>query len=175
MLLLILLLGIAEVVVIFQVAHAIGWLNAIALLILVSIVGGWLVRRVGLGVLRRAQSHLEANQVPRKEIVDGLMVLLAGVLLFVPGFITAAAGLLLLLPPVRAAIRGLMARRLQRRVGTGFTFVRWGSGIFGGGSVIDAQGHEVRPPGGPSNGTSSPGQIRGAIDTRSVSDDDGDR
>jgi UPF0716 protein FxsA len=173
MLLLIPLLAIAELVVIFQVAHAIGWLETFALLILVSIVGGALVRRVGLGVLRRAQQQLEAHQAPHKEMVDGLLVLLAGVLLFIPGFITAAVGLLLLLPPVRAGIRVLAARRLQRRVGTGFTFVRWGNGVFGGGAVIDAEGYEAHSPGGPPG--SAGGPARGAIDTRSVPGDDGER
>lgn len=140
MVLLIPLLAIAELVVIFQMAHVVGWLDTFALLILVSIIGGWLVKRVGLGVIRRFQQALEAHQTPHRELLDGILVLLAGVLLFVPGFITAAAGLLLLLPPVRAGIRSVVARRAKRRFGTGYAVFRGGGLVFG--RIIDSRGYE---------------------------------
>lgn len=164
MLLVIPLLAIAELVVIVQVAHLIGWLDTIALLVLVSIVGGWLVKRSGLGVLRRVQRQLEAGQPPHRELLDGVMVLAAGVLLFVPGFITAAVGLALLVPPVRAGIRSFVARRMERRLGTGYTFARRTFMWFGGGgSVIDTEGRDASA--GP---TSHPRRPRAEIDTHAV-------
>lgn len=164
MLLVILLLAIAELVVIVQVAHLIGWLDAIGLLVLVSIVGGWLVKRSGLGVLRRVQRHLEAGEIPHRELLDGAMVLAAGVLLFIPGFITAAVGLALLVPPVRAGIRHFVARRMERRLGTGYTFARRGFIWFGtGGSVIDTEGRDAT-----AEQDSQRQQPRGAIDTHAV-------
>lgn len=109
---------IAELAVIVQVGHHIGYVDTLGLLLLVSIAGGWLVRREGLGVLRRARRQLDAGTVPGREIVDGVLVLAAGALLLTPGFITDCVGILLLLPPVRAGLRQVALRRLQRRVTT---------------------------------------------------------
>src|SRR3954462_3281495 len=107
MLALVIVLFIAELVVMVQVASAIGLLNTVVLLVLMPIIGIWLVKRAGLGVLRRLQTTVDAGAVPHKEGVDGFLLLFAGLLLVIPGFITGAAGLLLLLPPVRAGVRGL--------------------------------------------------------------------
>jgi UPF0716 protein FxsA len=136
---------IAELVVVVQVAHFVGILDTIALLVVVSLVGAALVKRAGLGVLRRIDRQLEANQVPTRALVDGLLVLVAGFLVLVPGFLTATAGLLLLLPPVRAGFRRLARRRLERRMGVGFSWLRGGRVVvtrWGGGPVIDVDGHQ---------------------------------
>ena len=104
-----------ELFVILQVGRAIGALNTIAVLILVSVVGAWLVKREGLGVLRRAQERMSRGSVPGRELVDGVLILFAGALLLTPGFVTDAVAVLLLLPPVRAAVRGAATRQLRRR------------------------------------------------------------
>jgi UPF0716 protein FxsA len=90
--------------------------NTLALLVLISFVGAWLMKREGLGALRRAQRQVDAGMVPGRELVDGALIVLAGALLLAPGFITDAVGLLLLLPPVRAGVRSFARHRLERRV-----------------------------------------------------------
>jgi UPF0716 protein FxsA len=112
-----------ELFAILQVGHAIGAFNTIALLVGVSFVGAWLVRREGLGVLRRAQARIEVGDVPGTELVDGVLILVAGTLLLTPGFLSDVIGLLLLLPPVRIALRGSAVRMLRRRAGA--DAVRW--------------------------------------------------
>ena len=77
-----------ELAVFIQVASAIGVWNAIGLLILVSLVGAWIVKRQGTAMWRRAQLQVTAGRVPTKEMADGVLLLLAGVLLLVPGFVT---------------------------------------------------------------------------------------
>ena len=109
-------LPIAEIAVIIKVGSLLGVAETIALLLGISVVGVWLVKREGIGVLRRMREQTNAGRVPGNELVDGVLLLLAGVLLIPPGFITDAAGLLLLLPPVRSGIRRLTRRRLSRRV-----------------------------------------------------------
>jgi UPF0716 protein FxsA len=54
--------------------------------------------------------------MPTNELIDGALVLAGGVLLIVPGFITAVIGLLLLFPPTRVLARGTAKRRFQGRV-----------------------------------------------------------
>lgn len=107
----------AELYVVIQVAHVLGAFDTLALLVLVSMVGAWLVKREGIGVWRRFQRQVQAGTVPGREVADGFMILLAGALLLVPGFITDALGLLLLLPPVRAGVRTAVLRRASRRAG----------------------------------------------------------
>jgi UPF0716 protein FxsA len=104
-----------EIWVIIQVAHAIGALDTVALLILVSVVGAYLTKHEGFVVLRRLRAQLDAGRVPAAELVDGVLVLAAGVLLLVPGFVTAGIGLLLLFPPTRALFRAYLRRRFHVR------------------------------------------------------------
>ena len=115
--LLFLLVPLAELYVIIQVGQAFGALNTIALLILISAAGAWLVKREGMSVWRRFQRQIEAGAVPGKEIADGVMILFAGALLMSPGFLTDVLGIALLLPPVRAVVRGALMRQAARRAG----------------------------------------------------------
>lgn len=131
---------IAELAVIVQVADGIGIPETIALLILVSIAGAWLCKREGLGVLRRIQESLDRRQLPTHELADGGLILLAGALLLTPGFLTDVLGILLLLPPTRAVFRGALLTVLGRRahvtvVGTTATSAR---------RLIDTTGTERR-------------------------------
>ena len=106
----------AEIYVLLQVGHAIGVVNTLGLLILVSVVGAWLAKREGLGVLRRMQRSVDAGRVPGTELVDAFLILLAAALMLTPGFLTDILAILLLLPPVRAVVRRELRRRLARRI-----------------------------------------------------------
>ena len=113
--LLFLVVPFVELFVLIQVGQAIGALPTIALLVAVSVVGAWLVKREGLGVARRAQEQIREGHVPTTELVDGVLVLFAGALLVTPGFFTDVFGVLLLLPPVRAWLRTQARRRIAKR------------------------------------------------------------
>lgn len=115
--LLFLLVPLAELYVIIQVGQAFGALNTIALLIIVSAVGAWLVKREGMSVWRRFQRQIESGAVPGKEIADGVMILFAGALLISPGFLSDLLGIALLVPPVRALLRGVLMKQAARRAG----------------------------------------------------------
>jgi UPF0716 protein FxsA len=110
------LVPIVELAVIIQVGQALGVIETLLLMVVVSAVGAWLVKREGIGVWRRAQRQLETGVVPGLELVDGTLIMLAGALLLTPGFVSDCLGILLLLPPVRAGLRRLVVRRLRRRV-----------------------------------------------------------
>ena len=114
--LLFIVLPLVEIYVAVQVGHAVGALQTVGLLLLLSIVGVWLTKIAGIGVISRIRKQLEARQMPTNELIDGGIVVAGGVLLVVPGFVTAAIGLLLLLPPTRVLVRGALKRRFQNRV-----------------------------------------------------------
>jgi UPF0716 protein FxsA len=115
--LLFLVVPLAELYFIIQVGQAFGALNTIALLIIISAAGAWLVKREGISVWKRFQRQIESGAVPGKEIADGVMILFAGALLMTPGFLTDILALALLLPPVRAAIRSVLMKQAAKRAG----------------------------------------------------------
>jgi UPF0716 protein FxsA len=108
--------GVIEITVMIQVGQLIGVVNTIGLLILVSLIGAWLVKRQGIGVLARIREQRMAGRLPAAELFDGAVILVAGVLMVIPGFVTDALGLLLLIPPVRAVARRIVSRRVMREV-----------------------------------------------------------
>jgi UPF0716 protein FxsA len=139
--LLFLIVPILELWVIIQVGGVIGALPTIGLLIVVSVVGAWLMKREGLGIWRRVNAELAQGVVPTHGVIDGFLVLLAGALMLTPGFITDAVGLVLLAPPTRALVRTALVRRYRSRLTVG---VRgFGPGVrapaWGGSGVVDAE------------------------------------
>jgi UPF0716 protein FxsA len=141
-----------ELAVFVQVAQSIGLLETIALLVAVSFVGVVIVRHQGLGVWRRVREQLQQGNLPAAELVNGLLILIAGVLLILPGFVSDVIGLLLLLPPTRAIVRGVLQRhhyvRIASRVGTvarPVRRVRNESDVI----VIPPTGESPRPPSPP--------------------------
>lgn len=115
---------IAELYVIIQVSHVIGGWQTLALLVAESLLGAWLMKRQGIGVLNRISQAIDERRAPGKELVDGFLILLAGALMVTPGFITDVIGFLLLLPPTRALVRRLLVARFkQGRYGRVFTVV----------------------------------------------------
>jgi UPF0716 protein FxsA len=108
----------AELFVVIKVADAIGVLDTILLLILGWPLGVWAIRAEGAAVLRRMQAAVAERRTPTREVLDGALILLGGLLLIIPGFITDVVGIVLLAPPTRIAARALLARNLQSRVVT---------------------------------------------------------
>ncbi|HEY5273793.1 MAG TPA: FxsA family protein [Acidimicrobiales bacterium] len=133
----------AEIAAFVAVADQIGFFWALAILIGVSALGPFVVRRVGFGVLVHTQERLARGEVPTRELFDGLVVLAGGVLICVPGFVGDALGLLLMIGPVRHLVIRASGRGIARRVQTMRTS-RW--------RVIDAQGRPTRNDGSPDPG-----------------------
>jgi len=106
----------AEVIAFVVVAGQIGFLWAFVILIALSAFGPFIVRRVGIGVLAHTQERLSRGEVPTRDVLDGLLVLVGGVMICVPGFIGDGVGLLLMIGPVRHLLIRLAGHRLARRV-----------------------------------------------------------
>jgi UPF0716 protein FxsA len=97
-----------ELAVIVKVATVIGVFNTLGLLIVVSLLGAWVAKHEGVGVLRRVQAVLDRGEVPAREVADGGLILLAAALMIAPGFVSDVLALVLLFPPTRALVRGPM-------------------------------------------------------------------
>ncbi len=136
-LLLFLAVPIIEIYIVIQVGASIGILPTVALLILISVTGAWLLRHQGLSVLARIQSKLAKGEIPGKELVDGLLIAFAGALMLTPGFLTDAFGIFLMLPPTRAIVRVALMHRFGNRVSAGRgSYGQAGFAAWGGSTVV---------------------------------------
>jgi len=95
------------------VSHWIGGWETIALVLMVSFLGAWIVKQQGIGQWRRIRGELAIGRVPGPAVVDGALLLSAGILFLIPGFVTDLFAVLLLIAPVRALVRGALARRYR--------------------------------------------------------------
>lgn len=147
-------LPIVEIYVGAEVAGAIGADSALLLLIVLSAAGAWVVKREGLATARRVREGVATGRMPTSDVIDGLVVLGAGLLLLVPGFLTAAVGLFLLVPPARALVKARVAASISRRVARraaamGFDL----GGVAGAAGAAGASGSGPRSAaGGPAGG-----------------------
>jgi UPF0716 protein FxsA len=115
-LLLLILWPVAEVFVAIKVAEAIGVLFTVLLLIAGVPLGVWLTRAEGRTAWRRLSAAVAAGRPPGREVIDGALVLIGGILFIVPGFITDVIGLLLLVAPSRSVAGAAIARNVQSRL-----------------------------------------------------------
>lgn len=128
---------IAEIAVLINVGEIIGGWNTVLLVILSAMLGAFLVKREGVATLAQAQLKMQKGELPAKELGSGLLLLVAGVLLVTPGFITDIFGLLLTLPFTRNRIGEVLFTALNGKVHMSGNM---GAGGFGTGGY-GAGGH----------------------------------
>ncbi len=102
------LIPLLELYVLIEVGSGIGGMSTIALCLLTAALGGLIIRWQGMSTLIDAQKRMAHGEIPAEHGFHGLMIALAGLLLFTPGFVTDTAGFLLLIPP----LRGFIIRKL---------------------------------------------------------------
>lgn len=107
-----LVLPLAEIAGFILVGRRIGLLPTLSLVMLSAVAGVVLMRVQGFGVLARLRQSGQEGRAPGKELLDAAMILIAGILLFIPGFISDIFGIALFLPPVRT----FLWNRLMRNV-----------------------------------------------------------
>ncbi len=115
-LVLLILWPLAELFVAIKVAEAIGVLLTVVLLLIAMPVGAWLMRAEGRVAWRRLNAAVAEGAPPGRQVLDGALVLLGGLLLIVPGFITDVLGLVLLVGPTRTLTARAIGRNLQSRL-----------------------------------------------------------
>lgn len=158
--LLFLVVPVVDLALLVSVGGRIGFWPTVGTVVLTALVGSWLARREGTAAWRRVQERLATGGLPGPELIDGLIILVAGTLLLTPGFLTDLVGILGLLPPTRALARRALRRRFERAVQDGSVRVVGASPFVGppfgptfgrGPAVEDAEVVDdgVPPPGPP--------------------------
>ena len=118
------IIPVSEIYILIAIGGQIGILPSIGLVILTGIVGASLARSQGLQTLGRIRDSFQQGVVPGEELLNALLIAIAGIVLLTPGFLTDAAGLFLLIPATRTLCREWLKRRMeliyaQRNLGNG--------------------------------------------------------
>lgn len=116
LLLVFLIVPIVELAILVQIGRWIGLWGTLALVLVTAIVGAALARSQGARVIRDLRAEMAAGRVPGRQLLDGVLVLIGGIVLLTPGVLTDVLGFVLLLPPTRKGFRRLLARAIQARI-----------------------------------------------------------
>ena len=119
LLLLFIALPIIELVLLLRIGAWLGGWTAVALVIATGVLGAALARSQGARVLLEIRAELGAGRLPVARLVDGALILAAGLLLITPGILSDTFGILLLFPPSRSLFRRWVSGRMRRMVETG--------------------------------------------------------
>lgn len=114
LMLLIIVIPALEIGVLILSGKTIGTISTVLLIILTGVVGAWLAKQQGLEALRNVQQQMQYGQIPGGAIIDGLCILIGGLLLLTPGFITDTVGFLLLIPITRNKIKPILLSAIRR-------------------------------------------------------------
>lgn len=101
-----------EIAIFIQVGGWLGLWPTVGLILLTAVLGTALLRQQGLATLARAQTAMDRGEMPMTEVIHGLFLLIAGVLLLTPGFATDLVGFLLFVPAIRLALGGYILHRM---------------------------------------------------------------
>ena len=124
--LILVIVPIIEITLFVQIGGAIGLGWTLLVILATAMFGAHAIRRQGIDALARAQAQMATGKPPVGEIVHGVLILMAGILLLTPGFMTDALGFLLLFPPTRLFVLELAAGFILPKLFSGFS-VRRGS------------------------------------------------
>ncbi|MCQ0091465.1 FxsA family protein [Roseovarius sp. M141] len=142
-----------EIGLFIQVGGIIGLWPTLLIVLLTAILGTWLVRAQGAVTLGQLRGSFSQQTDPTEPLAHGAMILIAGVLLLVPGFFTDALGFALLTPPFRRAAFAYLRKRINVQ---SFAAGPQDAPRAQGPTTIEGDYHEVSPddePRGPSGWT----------------------
>jgi UPF0716 protein FxsA len=125
LLLAIILLPAIEIGVLIWIGGYIGPLWVIILIGCTGIFGLFLAKKEGMDTIARAKQAMQMGYSPQEEIIDGICILIGGLFLLTPGFVTDTIGFILLLPPTRKPLKVIIRDMLNKMMQNGrFTLYR---------------------------------------------------
>ncbi|RLB71486.1 MAG: membrane protein FxsA [Deltaproteobacteria bacterium] len=112
------LVPIIEIYFLIKIGQVIGPLSTIALVLGTGFVGAWLARQQGMQTMFRVRSNLQQGIMPAEDLLDGFLILIAGIVLLTPGLLTDCTGILLLIPPVRLRFKRYLRKKFDEWINT---------------------------------------------------------
>ncbi len=108
------LIPVLELYLLIKIGAIIGALNTMILVILTGFAGAYLARMQGMQTMRRVRSQLQQGIMPAEDLIDAVIIFVAGIVLLTPGFLTDLAGLLLLFPVSRFHFKRLLRQKFDQ-------------------------------------------------------------
>ena len=108
------LIPFVEIYLLIKIGSHIGALNTVIIVILTGFLGALLARYQGLQTVLRVRESLHRGEIPASEMLDALLILLAGIVLLTPGFLTDIVGLILLIPRARSLFKIRIRRKFAQ-------------------------------------------------------------
>jgi len=113
------IIPVIELYVIIKIGGMIGALNTILIILTTAVIGAYLAKQQGLMVIGNIRQAVQESRVPGRELLHGLIVLLGGLMLLTPGFITDILGISALIPPVRDFYINLVRKLILNKIESG--------------------------------------------------------
>ena len=107
------LIPVLELYLLIKVGTVLGGINTILLVIISGFLGAWLARLEGMNTLVKLRANLQQGLMPAEELLDAVIIFIAGVVLITPGFITDVLGLLLLWPVTRNRLKRFLRKKFD--------------------------------------------------------------
>lgn len=119
-----LMVPVIEIYLIIKVGQVIGGGATIAVLLVMSLLGAWLMRHQGGRVIGQIRDELAQGRLPAAQLLDGALIFIGGVLLTTPGFFSDFLGIFFLIPATRQVIKMWLGIWLQAKISRGGFVVR---------------------------------------------------
>jgi len=116
-------LPMVELALLLKVHEVFHFWPTFLLVILTGALGLTLVKRQGIAIIQKIQQEMSIGNVPAPQMMDGVMILVAGALLVTPGLLTDVSGFLLLAPFVREKIRLWLKNKIEQKIRSGYVQV----------------------------------------------------
>lgn len=105
-----------ELVILIEIGRNVGLGPTLVLVICTGIAGTVLAKREGLTIFQRVRSDLSEGRIPGRKILDGLLVLVGGILLITPGVLTDFTGFVFILPGSRDLVRERLIKWMEKKI-----------------------------------------------------------
>lgn len=143
LLILFITIPVLELCIFMMLGSKIGIPTTLAIIVITAVLGAWLTKSQGLKALTKYQSALSQGRLPHEEVMDGLLILIAGAVLLTPGFLTDAIGFSLLVPTFRDIVKSIAKGYLSGKVSVAGEAMGAPKPAPGGSNVINIEAEVV--------------------------------
>ncbi len=107
------IIPVLEIYLLIKLGSFLGALNTVIIVILTGIIGAYLAKLEGLHTMTKVREALNRGEMPAEGMLDALLILVAGIVLLTPGFLTDIAGLLMLIPQTRFLFKRWLRKKFD--------------------------------------------------------------
>ena len=107
------LIPVLEIYLLIKIGHYLGAFNTVVVVIVTGLLGASLARHEGIRTMIRVRESMNRGELPAEEMLDAVLIFIAGIVLLTPGFITDLAGIAILIPNARSWLKRRMRTKFE--------------------------------------------------------------